>query len=106
MAQFAAARLVLLYRVPELGWADVAPADGAFYLWARLPQWALDRYGSALGYCSALLEEAGVAITPGDDFDSVHGPACVRLSFAAGEQAVAEALERIVAWQGRVRPRA
>ncbi len=104
VAQFAATRRVLLERVPELGWADVAPADGAFYLWARLPQWALDRYGSALGYCSALLEEAGVALTPGDDFDAVHGPASVRLSFAAGQEAVAEALARIVAWQERVRP--
>ncbi|MGJ5590515.1 pyridoxal phosphate-dependent aminotransferase [Micrococcus lylae] len=101
---FAATREVLLERVPELGWADVAPADGAFYLWARLPQWALERYGNALGYCTALLEEAGVAITPGDDFDAVHGPESVRLSFAAGKEAVAEALERIVAWQERVRP--
>ncbi|WP_431607156.1 pyridoxal phosphate-dependent aminotransferase [Micrococcus lylae] len=101
---FAATREVLLERVPELGWADVAPADGAFYLWARLPQWALQRYGNALGYCTALLEEAGVAITPGDDFDAVHGPESVRLSFAAGKEAVAEALERIVAWQERVRP--
>ncbi|WP_375543708.1 aminotransferase class I/II-fold pyridoxal phosphate-dependent enzyme [Micrococcus lylae] len=101
---FAATRGVLLERVPELGWADVAPADGAFYLWARLPQWALQRYGNALGYCTALLEEAGVAITPGDDFDAVHGPESVRLSFAAGKEAVAEALERIVAWQERVRP--
>ncbi len=101
---FAATRKVLLERVPELGWADVAPADGAFYLWARLPQWALQRYGNALGYCTALLEEAGVAITPGDDFDAVHGPESVRLSFAAGQEAVAEALERIVAWQDRVRP--
>lgn len=101
--RFAATREVLLERVPGLGWADVAPADGAFYLWARLPQWALERYGSALGYCTALLEEAGVAITPGDDFDAVHGPQSVRLSFAAGERAVADALERIVAWQERVR---
>lgn len=106
VAQAAATRRVLLERVPELGWADVAPADGAFYLWARLPQWALDRYGSALGYCSALLEEAGVALTPGDDFDAVHGPASVRLSFAAGQEAVAEALARIVAWQEQVRPQA
>lgn len=101
--RFAATREVLLERVPELGWADVAPADGAFYFWARLPEWALRRYGNALGYCTALLEEAGVAITPGDDFDAVHGPECVRLSFAAGADAVDEALARIVAWQERVR---
>ena len=62
-------------------------------------QWSagawLAEFGSAVGYCAALLEEAGVALTPGDDFDAVHGPESVRLSFAAGPDAVHEALERI-----------
>ncbi|MDO5634795.1 MAG: aminotransferase class I/II-fold pyridoxal phosphate-dependent enzyme [Micrococcus sp.] len=101
VAEFAATRALLLERVAELGWVDVAPADGAFYLWARLPAWALERFGDALGYCTALLEEAGVAITPGADFDAVAGPQCVRLSFAAGQGAVREALKRIIAWQER-----
>ena len=64
------------------------------------PAWrrVLAEFGSAVGYCAALLEEAGVALTPGDDFDAVHGPESVRLSFAAGPDAVHEALERIAAW--------
>lgn len=95
---FTATRGVVLAALPRLGWADAAPADGAFYLWARLAPGMLAEFGSAVGYCAALLEEAGVALTPGDDFDAVHGPEFVRLSFAAGPGAVHEALERIAAW--------
>ena len=95
---FTATRGVVLAALPRLGWADAAPADGAFYLWARLAPGMLAEFGSAVGYCAALLEEAGVALTPGDDFDAVHGPEFVRLSFAAGPEAVHEALERIAAW--------
>ncbi|RYD00071.1 aminotransferase class I/II-fold pyridoxal phosphate-dependent enzyme [Micrococcus sp. MS-ASIII-49] len=95
---FTATRGVVLATLPRLGWADAAPADGAFYLWARLAPGMLAEFGSAVGYCAALLEEAGVALTPGDDFDAVHGPESVRLSFAAGPDAVHEALERIAAW--------
>lgn len=95
---FTATRGVVLAALPRLGWADAAPTDGAFYLWARLAPGMLAEFGSAVGYCAALLEEAGVALTPGDDFDAVHGPESVRLSFAAGPDAVHEALERIAAW--------
>ncbi|MCV7504245.1 aminotransferase class I/II-fold pyridoxal phosphate-dependent enzyme [Micrococcus luteus] len=95
---FTATRGVVLAALPRLAWADAAPADGAFYLWARLASGMLAEFGSAVGYCAALLEEAGVALTPGDDFDAVHGPESVRLSFAAGPDAVHEALERIAAW--------
>ena len=95
---FTATRGVVLAALPRFGWADAAPADGAFYLWARLAPGMLAEFGSAVGYCAALLEEAGVALTPGDDFDAVHGPESVRLSFAAGPDAVHEALERIAAW--------
>ncbi|MCD0173942.1 aminotransferase class I/II-fold pyridoxal phosphate-dependent enzyme [Micrococcus luteus] len=95
---FTATRGVVLAALPRLGWADAAPFDGAFYLWARLAPGMLAEFGSAVGYCAALLEEAGVALTPGDDFDAVHGSESVRLSFAAGPDAVHEALERIAAW--------
>lgn len=95
---FTATRGVVLAALPRLGWADAAPADGAFYLWARLAPGMLAEFGGAVGYCAALLEEAGVGLTPGDDFDAVHGPEFVRLSFAAGSDAIHEALERIAAW--------
>ncbi|WEV77599.1 aminotransferase class I/II-fold pyridoxal phosphate-dependent enzyme [Janibacter cremeus] len=98
LADFAEAREVLLARAPELGWGDAAPADGAFYYWADLGE-ALAPFADSREYATALLEETGVALTPGTDFDPVDGRHCVRLSLAAGPEAIGEALERIIAWQ-------
>ena len=89
---------MLLEALPRLGWGDVAPADGAFYLYADLGPW-VSVFGSSVEYCAALLEEAFVALTPGVDFDGENGRRFVRLSFAAGFDAVSEAITRIVAFQ-------
>ena len=95
---FAKARALILDAAPSLGWGTAAPADGAFYYYSDLgPQ--LERYGSATAYARALLEKADVAIVPGVDFDPVAGDRAVRLSYAAGEAAVAEALDRIIRFQ-------
>jgi aspartate/methionine/tyrosine aminotransferase len=95
-AGYAATRALLLARLPELGWTGAAPADGAFYLYADVSAGGLD----SITWCSRLLEEAGVALTPGTDFDPVDGHRYVRLSFAAPIEVVAAAVDRIVAWQG------
>ncbi|MCW2810086.1 MAG: avtA [Friedmanniella sp.] len=95
VTEFADARRLLLDAVPDLGWTDVAPADGAFYVYADLGA-ALGPYADSRAWCSALLEEQGVALTPGTDFDPVHGRSTVRVSLAAGPEAVAAALVRIL----------
>lgn len=98
VAGFANARALILAAEPRLNWGAAAPADGAFYYYSELgPQ--LERYGSATAYARALLEQANVAIVPGVDFDPVAGDRAVRLSYAAGEAAVAEALDRILRFQ-------
>ena len=95
---FAKARALILNAAPSLGWGTAAPADGAFYYYSDLgPQ--LERFGSATAYSRALLEQADVAIVPGVEFDPVAGDRAVRLSYAAGEAAVAEALDRIIRFQ-------
>lgn len=99
VAGFARARARVLENQGRLGWTDAAPADGAFYFWAKPGEAMLARYGTSTAYCEALLERAHVALTPGTDFDTAHGEEYVRLSFAAGERDVAEAIERIVAFQ-------
>jgi aspartate/methionine/tyrosine aminotransferase len=81
--------------VDELGWRPVAPADGAFYLYGNVSRFGLD----SVTYCSRLLAEADVAITPGTDFDGERGRDWVRLSFAAAPDVVTRAVDRIVAWQ-------
>ncbi|MGO3139716.1 MAG: pyridoxal phosphate-dependent aminotransferase [Galactobacter sp.] len=94
---YARNRQVLLDAVPRLGWTDVAPADGAFYLYADISK-VLGPYADSAAWCAALLEEQGVALTPGLDFDPVNGGSTVRLSFAASEDTVTRAVERILAF--------
>lgn len=98
VAGFARARQLILDAEPDLEWGIAAPADGAFYYYSDLgPQ--LERFGTATAYAAALLERADVAVVPGLDFDPVAGDRAVRLSYAAGEAAVVEALERIIRFQ-------
>ncbi|GHD04880.1 aminotransferase [Zhihengliuella salsuginis] len=98
VAEFAATREALLARVPELGWGESAPADGAFYLYAELGE-QMAGFADSGEYCTALLEAEGVALTPGSDFDDERGRQAVRLSFAASQADVLEAVERIIRFQ-------
>lgn len=93
--QYARSRRLVLDRLPDLGWARAAPADGAFYVYADVSPSGLD----SITWCARLLDEAGVALTPGTDFDGIDGRDWVRLSFAASPEVVAEALDRMAAWQ-------
>ena len=103
VAAFAGVRALLLQNLSRLEWGSAAPADGAFYLYADLGR-QLEGFADSAEYCRALLEEEGVALVPGADFDAVNGTRSVRLSFAAGADAVATAIERIVRFQeGRSR---
>ncbi|MEX5293760.1 aminotransferase class I/II-fold pyridoxal phosphate-dependent enzyme [Kocuria sp. CPCC 205268] len=98
--QFARSRSLLLDALPALRWGEVAPADGAFYLYADLGE-QLERHGSSLQWCRRLLEAEAVAVVPGLDFDPARGHRTVRLSFAAGPERVAEAVSRILRFQSR-----
>jgi len=98
VARYAVARELVLSRLDELGWHQVAPADGAFYVYADISSSGLD----SREWCARLLAEADVALTPGTDFDPAHGHDWVRLSFASDAAVVGEALDRIVAWQERL----
>lgn len=97
VAEYAAARQLVLDALDELGWGRVAPADGAFYVYTHIGE-HLQRFGSSEDYCAAVLEEAGVAVVPGTDFDPVNGHEWVRLSLAPGREAVEEGLRRIKAF--------
>ncbi|PJI91020.1 pyridoxal phosphate-dependent aminotransferase [Luteimicrobium subarcticum] len=106
VATYATSRARLLERAPDLAWDRVAPADGAFYLYGDVSGFLRDAgIPGSVAYCERLLADTGVAITPGTDFDPAHGDDWVRLSFAAAPATVAEAVDRIVAWQDGLRRR-
>ncbi|KTQ88890.1 1-aminocyclopropane-1-carboxylate deaminase [Aureimonas ureilytica] len=84
-------RAILAQRLPSLGFSDIAPIDGAFYAYARLPA----GMGSASEFSSRVLKSCHVALTPGIDFDPVAGEHFVRLSYAGSTSELAEATERL-----------
>lgn len=86
-------RDLLAARLPQLGFHDLAPIDGAFYAYARVP----DGEGASSDFARRILHDCHVAITPGLDFDLRRGEAFVRLSYACGFDALNEALNRIAA---------
>jgi aspartate/methionine/tyrosine aminotransferase len=104
VAAFADARAIVLDAIDDLGWTGVAPADGAFYVYAGIAD-QLGPYPDSESWCEALLDQQSVALTPGTDFDRLDGGTAVRLSLAAGPEAVATALIRILRFQqGLARP--
>jgi aspartate/methionine/tyrosine aminotransferase len=79
------------------GLAHVAPADGAFYLYANVAATGM----SSPELAKRLLQDAGVGVTPGLDFDPAGGGEWIRLSFAGAENTIAEAAEIIENWLRR-----
>lgn len=91
---YAVNRDLLLRGLPEIGLPRLAPADGAFYVYADISDYSTD----SLDFCARLLADTGVAIAPGVDFDTVHGGSYVRLSFAGATAEVSESLRRMGPW--------
>lgn len=94
LANYAHNRALLLAALPRLGLQQIAPPDGAFYIWADIGHMTND----SLSFCRRLLEDTGVATAPGIDFDPVEGNRFIRLSFAASTREIETAIERMVAW--------
>jgi len=84
-------RATLMAALPGLGLIDIAPADGAFYAYAGISRLSND----SRDFCARLLAEAGVAATPGLDFDPERGHATVRFSFAQPPEKIAEGIARM-----------
>lgn len=91
-------RDLLVAGLASLGIDRLAPADGAFYLYADVSAHTDD---SAV-LCARALAEVGVAIAPGSDFDTVNGHRWVRLSFAGATAEVAGAIEALSDWLPRL----
>jgi aspartate/methionine/tyrosine aminotransferase len=87
-------RRVLVEGLPKAGLDKFLPVDGAFYLYADISRFSDD----SLDFAKRMLAEAGVAATPGLDFDPVDGRHFLRFCYAGSAQEMHEAVERIGNW--------
>ncbi|RFB81542.1 pyridoxal phosphate-dependent aminotransferase [Methylovirgula sp. 4M-Z18] len=94
-AGYARNREILLNELPGLGLGHMHPVDGAFYIYADIGHLTND----STAFCAKMLKEAGVAATPGLDFDRSHGNRTLRMSFAGSEADVLEAVRRLKGWR-------
>ncbi|MGY3553625.1 pyridoxal phosphate-dependent aminotransferase [Williamsia sp. R60] len=87
--RYARNRELLVGGLAALGITDVAPPDGAFYVYADVGAITDD----SLGWCEGVLEQTGVAMAPGLDFDTRKGHRTVRMSFAGATDEIERALQ-------------
>jgi len=87
-------RQILVDGLPRAGLESFLPADGAFYLYADVSRFCADSFE----FATRMLEEAGVAATPGADFDPLRGRNFLRFCYAGARQDMHQAVEQIGAW--------
>jgi len=89
VTRYAVNRALLVDGLRALGIGKLAPADGAFYVYADVSHLTDD----AESFCARLLDEAGVAVAPGVDFDQIDGRRSLRMSFAGSTPTITSGLE-------------
>lgn len=88
---YAANRKLMLEGLAAAGFDKIAPADGAFYIYADVSQLT----GDSLAFSQEILDQAGVAVTPGLDFDKSRGRGTLRFSYARATADIVEGLDRL-----------
>lgn len=96
-AVYAKNRALMLEGLPKAGFTKIAPPDGAFYIYADVS----DLTNDSLALAAELLDEAGVAVTPGLDFDPKRGARTLRFSYARATADIEDGLARLAAHMAR-----
>lgn len=91
---YAENRTVLLAALGAMGITRIAPADGAFYIYADISHIAQN----SSEFARQMLDEIGIAATPGLDFDETHGHKFIRFAYSRSTSEIREAAERLKAW--------
>ena len=91
---YATNRQILIEGLPAAGLDRFLPVDGAFYLYADVSRFSTD----SLDFAKRMLQEAGVAATPGIDFDPIRGQHFIRFCYAGSASEMREAVARIGSW--------
>ena len=95
IARYRRSRDLLVRALPAVGFPNLSPAEGAFYLYADVA----DRTNDAQEFCARMLRETGIAASPGVDFDRARGHHFVRFSYCGPEADMAEAARRLANWR-------
>ncbi len=91
MAVYRSNRALMLEGLPKAGFERIAPPDGAFYVYADVSHLTDD----SRAFAAEILEKAGVAVTPGLDFDPRRGGGTIRFSYARATADIEEGLVRL-----------
>lgn len=84
-------RALMLEGLPKAGFTNIAPPDGAFYVYADVS----DLTDDSRAFAAEILDKAGVAVTPGLDFDPERGHGTLRFSYARSTSDIREGLDRL-----------
>ena len=84
-------RDIMMQGLPKAGFAKIAPPDGAFYVYADVSEFTYN----SLEFARDILDSAGVAVTPGLDFDPKRGATTLRFSYARQTADIQEGLARL-----------
>ena len=87
-------RDLMITGLQEAGFTDIAPPDGAFYVYADVSRFTDD----SRAFAAEILEKAGVAVTPGLDFDPARGHKTLRFSYARSTADMEEGIARLKAF--------
>ncbi len=98
VARYRHNRSIVIDGLAAAGITDIAPADGAFYVYAHVPHLTTALGIDSLELTSRWLHEVGVAATSGIDFDLARGHEYVRFSYAGAGADMAEACELLAGW--------
>lgn len=94
LAVYAKNRALMLDGLPKAGFDKIAPPDGAFYIYADVSELTQD----SRAFAAEILDKAGVAVTPGLDFDPLRGATTLRFSYARSTADIEEGLARLAAF--------
>jgi aspartate/methionine/tyrosine aminotransferase len=95
VARYAANRSLLLAELPKAGFSNLAPSDGAFYIYADVAGMTND----SEAFCRRILDETGVAVTPGVDFDPDRGNRFMRFSYSGATEEMAAGAKALLDWR-------
>ncbi|MEO1265593.1 MAG: aminotransferase class I/II-fold pyridoxal phosphate-dependent enzyme [Pseudomonadota bacterium] len=93
-ARYAQNREVLMAGLAGVGLDQIVPADGAFYLYVDVGHLTDD----SLRFARRMLDETGIAVTPGLDFDAERGGRFIRFSYAGTPEDMTACIDRLRAW--------